>query len=192
MLEDKIIWILASIYTFLSIFGLTKYARLKAKVNHTFLIYYSIDFNRWFAIDIRERGIVIVPVEKALKECKSAAVMQCNFDLWIGVRKATKHFGEGYDWRGVLNAVLGITIFVLFGYKPKKINNSHKRFVCSEFVTTVINESDINKPLGNPMEIYPNLLYILTKDNKNFTTLIEKKNLNIEELKGLIKSLNGG
>lgn len=182
MVEDEISKPFAVLLIFLSMFGFTKYARLKTKFNHVFLCYYSEDFNRWMAIDIVPNGVIPMILEEPLKRSNYLKVIKPNFDLWEGVKKTSKHFGKKYDYNGLFGAVWSIAKFIFTGIYNTDVANSPKKFVCSEYVVTAISASDVH--LGNPMAIYPNLLSELTDEDNRFTTIIEKRNLKTNDLEG--------
>lgn len=168
------------IMSILSLFGVSQYADIKVKFNHSFLIYKSNDFNQWFSIDIIENGIILQPAYKSFNRCDIIKVIKPEFDLNKGIIKTSKFFGNEYDYPGVLGAIYSIIKYVFTGHYDEDIRNSPKRFVCSEYVVTAIKESGVD--LGNPMAIYPNLLSKLTEEDNRFTTIVEKKNLTIDYL----------
>ena len=188
MKEDKVNVAFAPILLFLSFFGLTKYSKLNIRYNHCFLFYSSEDFNDFMVVDIIENGIVIQPAKIRLDKSTYTVLIESDLDIAKGVRYTSNYLGLRYDYKGVFGAALATFKFVFTGKEDKHIINSPERFLCSEYVTTVINNSDEDFYIGEPMKTYPNLLCELTKADKNFTTLIEKKNLTLDDIKFALKA----
>jgi hypothetical protein len=157
--------------TAISIFGLGSYAKVKAKYNHSFLIYRSEDFGQWFTVDITENGVSPMPLKKALRSCEYILVFNPTFNLKAGVKNTSAHFGRGYDWLGILGALFTIAKYIIVGGVPKNIFHSSGRDFCSEYVSHAIEASPGADSLGDPASIYPDQLYRMMKTSDQYVEL---------------------
>lgn len=181
MVDDKVSKLKAIFLIFLSLFGLTKYAKIKVQYNHAFLLYKSIDFNKWFTIDIVENGVIPMPATNTFKRAALIKIIEPDFDMWPGVRSVSHLFGKKYDYLGIFGAIWSIMKYMFTGKYDDDVKNSPKKYVCSEFVVTAI-EATGEVELGNPIAVYPHLISELTDKHNRFKTVIEKKNLTVSDL----------
>jgi hypothetical protein len=162
-------------YLFWSLFGLTAYAKIVARINHVFIVYYSTDFRQTFAIDIREHGPIPVAVQRALKQCKFIRVYEPTYDLFTGVRANVRQIATGYDWLMLIGSVFLILWYLLTGIRAKRTPHSPSRNVCSEYVVGVINSSVGAQNIGIPTMFYPQSLDDLLSTSQQYNLVYEGK-----------------
>lgn len=110
---------------------------MRSNINHSLILYESKEWGDWWAIEINERGVNKVPIDKLTRigyiEC-----YECSVDLWPAMR-ATKDFvGERYDWLGLLGGLLKLIIYRLFRKVIKEPIHKDDRLFCSEYVAHIM------------------------------------------------------
>jgi hypothetical protein len=120
---------------------------LKSEYNHAFILYYSTEWQDWWAMEIDERGIVPVPAQPILKKQKKIRHFKCKKDLYKGLFRMKNAIGFGYDWKGIIS---GLTVLLLrrIGLNITKTVHSQERMFCSEYVTHVIEASGVPLNIG--------------------------------------------
>ena len=115
-----------------------------ADVNHVFLIFRSDEWKDWQAIEIDYRGVIQVSAKNTLENILGLECYYCKtHDLSKGLLANKDRIGLGYDWK----AIFGYLCKIAHKKYLKKnidnpLNNPDKLF-CSEFVTAVFADSDI-------------------------------------------------
>lgn len=169
-----------------SIFGIGKISSIRVRFNHSFFIYDSKDFGQFFALDILERGVAPRLLSKSLRRCKRVRIYSTRFDLLQGVQNRAGDMGAGYDWLGVLGALIAIGYFIVVGRVPRNVLHSSGRDFCSEYVASVINATPGLNYIGKPEKIYPELLAKTLDDDEQFeiSTIEQLRSIGIDGVEG--------
>lgn len=111
--------------------------------NHTFLVYFDKDFDRWMALDILSDGPVILPVGRAMKRYKRIECWEYSGDLWEGIQKSVYDIGGGYDWLGLFAAIIKLVLFKVL--RIKVLNPIHwaSKYMCFEWVLTIMKRAGV-------------------------------------------------
>lgn len=132
----------------------------KSEVNHAYIIFYSAEWNDFMAIEIDERGIVIVPAFKEEhKYCYSEEYELKNADkdkIITALVAERGLIGAKYDWLGLISFGFRMLVWRLTGTKDfMHPVHSKTRLFCSEYVANVINDIVDEKPFSDPANVSP-------------------------------------
>lgn len=142
----------------------------QSEVNHAFLSYWDEDWKCWQAVQIDQRGIIIIPADKV--ECKSVVCYEHNKDISYALPKVKNLIGSKYDFMGIFGFICKLAIWRLF--KKKILNPIHKNgeLFCSEMVTTFLKEADISWAAHlDPASTSPGDLYTKIDNDSSFQTI---------------------
>jgi len=121
----------------------------RSPVNHAFVMFQhpELSGDRWWAIQVAERGVVLEPAERVVGSPKMT-LLECyactGTDLWPGVQVHFGTLGAGYDWWGIFGFLLMIEAKRLFGIKIPNLYHGSGQYFCSEFVMTVLRGAGLN------------------------------------------------
>jgi len=123
---------------------------LRSKFNHIFIIYESMLWGSWWAVDIRKYGVVKVPSEKATDRVKYAEFWECRLPLERGLKETRKYVLSGYDILGVISASIKWALWRFTGFEWTRPVHSADKMWCPEYVAMIIRMSGI--PHAESME----------------------------------------
>ncbi len=132
--------------------------KIRAHVNHVFLLYKSDIWSGWFCGEIDKDGPTPKPAEKVLKRYKYVEVWDASYDIVEGMRKTKNMLDTGYDWRGIGGFLLAIIKCIKTGEAPINMHHAKNKSFCSEYVALCINRSpgsvvDLAPESTTPMDL---------------------------------------
>lgn len=152
-----------------AIFGKGPAVRIRAHVNHVFLLYKSSDFGQWFTVEIAEDGPTPTPAKRVFKKKRKVLeVFKTSLDIREGMRRSVGRVGRGYDFKGILGFFFAILKSLWTGDPPKNIFHSKGRDFCSEYVTKVLLNTDGFEYQLEPESTSPVDLSLLMKNDPDF------------------------
>jgi len=141
---------------------------MDSHIHHTFLFvrFPSLGF---MALEIDQYGIRFVPVHKTNGYAKHLEVFSCKYDLNIGLITMKDYIGRKYDWKGVISGAWRLFLRKYFKYETKNGVHSRNRMFCSEFVASILKESEVDgTSKWKPSEMSPKMLYDFVNNHKHF------------------------
>ncbi len=111
--------------------------------NHVFVVYQDKGFEEWMALDILEDGPVILPVDRAMKRYQRIECWEYKGDLWEGIRLSGGDLGGGYDWLGLFTSIIKLLLFKILRIKRLKPIHWASRYMCFEWVLTVMKRAGV-------------------------------------------------
>lgn len=115
---------------------------LKSNINHCFVIYKSNDWDNWMAIEIDRLGVRLLPAIQVIKSQKHIELYECE-DIRKGLIQNQHCIGWAYDWLGLAWGLIRTKLFDWFGLQINRSIHSKDKMFCSEFVTTILNDSNM-------------------------------------------------
>jgi len=117
---------------------------LKSKDTHVFFLYESELWGGWFAADILEDGVVMLPEEKSsTQRAKTLTFFECKYPIEDGFKRARKFVMSGYDYLALAANLTRVMLWRWLGWKWLRPVNSDKRMYCAEFVATIFRLANI-------------------------------------------------
>lgn len=110
----------------------------QSKYNHAYIIYTSYLFGGWWAVEIAEDGIQLLPLEKVKKKYYENDCFEYAYNLDLGLQRTRLMVGKKYDWLGVLGFGVKILVKKLFRRNVENAFEDNRRLFCSEYVASVL------------------------------------------------------
>jgi len=142
----------------------------QSDVNHAFLAYPDSEWTGFWAMEVDQRGIILVPAETI--EYEKLVCFEYNKDISFALPKVRAIVGSKYDFLGILGFLCKLSVWRLF--KKKILNPIHKKgeLFCSEAVTTFLKEAEIPWTAHlDPASTSPGDLYTLLDNDSNFESI---------------------
>lgn len=115
----------------------------RSDVNHCFLLFESDLWGGWWAVNVDQNGIDILPAEKVVPQYSFVRYYAYQFPLKEGLAKSRSYIGTSYDWFGVFH--LGVKLFFWKFLRLKILDpiQDLSRLFCSEFVMKVLKDAKV-------------------------------------------------
>ncbi len=149
--------------------------------NHVFFVYEDGKFGGWLVLDILSDGPVILPPKLAMKRYKRIECWEWKGNMWAGIRESKDDIGSGYDWLGLFGAIFKLTLFKLF--RIKRLNPVHwaSRYMCFEWVMTVMKRAGVAGGENlNPAIVPPADFNSFVEKHEDFSCVVPPRGVWIE------------
>jgi hypothetical protein len=117
--------------------------------NHVFLSYKSDMWGGWWATQVDDDGVRLLPLEKVVGKKKMP--VECyetvSSDVFDGLVSVRDYIGSRYDWRGIFGFLVKLIVWRLFGKRILNPFHDRAKMFCSEFVMLILQKANI----GNTM-----------------------------------------
>lgn len=104
--------------------------------NHVAIIYESADWDALWVAEAMARGVRAVPQKKRIWRKR---FLVNHPQIWNALRATATHFGERYDYQGLVVFGLFILCWRYLRLKIRHPLRSYKGLFCSEFMALVLN-----------------------------------------------------
>jgi len=112
--------------------------------NHAFFVYKDEGFDNWMALDVLDDGPIILPVKRAMERYQRIECWEYEGDLWKGIQQSGRDIGGGYDWLGLFTSIIKLLLFKFLRIKSLKPIHWASRYMCFEWVLTVIKRAEVH------------------------------------------------
>jgi hypothetical protein len=142
----------------------------QSEVNHAFLAYPDTEWGGWWAAQIDQRGVILVPAESV--ECKTLVCYEYNRDISYALPKTRQLIGSKYDFLGIFGFLCKLSVWRLFHKKILNPIQNKGELFCSEMVTTFLKAADISWAQRlDPASTSPGDLYNFLENDSRFQTI---------------------
>lgn len=108
---------------------------MHANVNHAMLVYQDERWGGYWAVEIDECGVRVVPLERIKARYLRLDFYRCSKgDFKAAFQEMRKAVGARYDWKALLINIVRLLVRRVFGRTFGKQMHRLSRYMCSEFV----------------------------------------------------------
>ena len=115
-----------------------------SQYNHVFIEFHSGEWRGRQRIDITERGVIQLPVENQPYNEQEVVRYRAKECIEKAIVARKDMIGNRYDWKGLFGGLVKMIVLRLFGRVITRPWHSKGRLFCSEYVATLLGESDAN------------------------------------------------
>ena len=131
--------------------------------NHAFILYESKLWGGWWGVQIDEKGVNKIPVQRLYPEYDEYELWEPKqyVDLSVGLRANREYIGARYDWLGILGYLCKWIVWHVSGRRVLNPIQDGAKMFCSEFCASVLQQSGAIAPLHRfmkPASTSPGLL----------------------------------
>lgn len=144
----------------------------RSRVNHSFLVFLSTDFNTYWVMEAGKDGVLAAPYRLTGEKI---TVFSHDKATTAILPSLSTYVGMGYDYMGLFGFVLSLILLRGFKRKIKNIFHGKRVMFCSEFTATVMRRcgikafKDIDPSLTSPGD----LLRIMQGKDSGFVQVTE-------------------
>lgn len=132
---------------------------MRCEINHVMTLYSGELWGGWWAVQVDEMGVRLVPALRALSGCVKILCYEYRASLMPGLLSMRDYIGQRYDWRGLAWGVIRILLQRIFGNGVHRAWHSYNRMFCSEFVATMLQRAKVpGAETWDPSSIPPSYL----------------------------------
>ena len=128
---------------------------LRSQFNHAFILFLDPMWEEWQTVDITKSGVQILPWYKSLGRVKEIECWKYRRTLIHGLQASSNLIGQKYDWLGLAINVLRLFIWRLFGRRWKTPLHDVTRYMCFEFIISLIQLAGISSALQLEPSVTP-------------------------------------
>lgn len=142
---------------------------LRCEYNHSFVLFLDPMWKEWQTIDITRDGVQILPWYKSFGRVKEIECWKYKRSLLHGLQDSNNLIGAKYDWLGLAINVLRLFIWRLFGRRWRTPLHDVTRYMCFEFVVSLLQLAGISSALQlEPSLTPPDELRKFLQNNEGF------------------------